>query len=78
MEMPSDIEQVQDMIDNGQAWQLEGAVGRYAMGYIDAGLCMLSEVGHTDYWGNYVPARTEVEPGNKGSAEYCTRMQQEA
>lgn len=66
----------QDLIDTGTAWQLEGHVGRTAMGFIEAGLCMLGEVGHRDYWGNYVPSRTEVEAGTKGSAEYAQIAQE--
>jgi hypothetical protein len=60
----------QHLVDTGDAWRLEGHVGRTAMGLIEAGAIMLGEVGHHDYWGNYVPSRTEVEPGTKGSAEY--------
>jgi len=60
----------QDLIDSGQAWQMEGHVGRTAMGLIEAGVCTLGEIGHRDYWGNYIPSRHEVEPGTKGSIEY--------
>ena len=37
---------------------------------IEDGQCMLGEEGHRDYWGNYVPSRTEVKAGTKGSPEY--------
>lgn len=60
----------QDLIDTGMAWRLEGSVGRTAMSLIESGLCMLGPEGHRDYYGNYVPSRTEVEPGTKGSPEY--------
>lgn len=60
----------QHLVDTGQAWQLEGHVGRTAMALIEAGQIMLGEQGHRDYWGNYVPSRHEVEPGTKGSPEY--------
>lgn len=62
---------LQDLIDTGMAWRLEGAIGRAAMDAIEAGACVLGPVGHRDYWGNYVPSRYEVEPGTKGSAEYA-------
>jgi hypothetical protein len=64
------IEVYQHLIDTGQAWRLEGHVGRTAMDLIEAGLCTLGPVGHRDYWGNYVPSRDEVKPGTKGSVEY--------
>ena len=60
----------QELVNTGLAWQLEGYVGRTAMGLISQGLIMLGEEGHKDYWGNYVPSRYEVEPGTKGSREY--------
>jgi hypothetical protein len=62
---------LQDLINSGDAWRLEGSVGRAAMAAIKAGACCLGEEGHRDYWGNYVPSRHEVQPGTKGSVEYC-------
>lgn len=56
---------------------LEGSVGRAAMDMIEGGLCILGEEGHRDYWGNYVPSRTEVQPGTKGSIEYARNLQPE-
>ena len=64
------IASMQELINSGTAWRLEGAVGREAMGLIESGDCMLGEEGHRDYWGNYVPSRHEVKPGTKGSAEF--------
>ena len=60
----------QALVTSGDAWRLEGSVGRAAMGLIEEGRIMLGEQGHRDYWGNYVPSRHEVEPGTKGSREY--------
>lgn len=65
---------LQKLIDSGQAWLMEGHIGRQAMACIESGDCILGEVGHRDYWGNYVPSRTEVQPGTKGSVEYAERM----
>jgi len=70
------VEGYQALIDNGQAWRLEGHVGRTAMSLIEDGLCMLGEVGHRDYWGNYVPSRHEVAPGTKGSPEYVSERKE--
>lgn len=60
----------QHLIDTGQAWHLEGHVGRTATALIEAGVCMLGETGHNDHYGNYVPSRHEVKPGSEGSPEY--------
>ena len=70
--------ELQELIDSGAAWKLEGSVGRAAMEAIEAGVCILGEEGHYDYWGNYVPSRYEVKPGTKGSLEYATRMQEDS
>lgn len=61
---------LQEAVNTGAAWKLEGHVGRTAMALIESGQIALGETGHNDYWGNYVPSRTEVEPGSKGSAEF--------
>jgi hypothetical protein len=71
------IDNYQGLIDSGMAWKLEGSVGRTAMDLIEQGLCTLGEEGHRDYWGNYVPSKHEVQPGTKGSEEYCRKMQHE-
>jgi hypothetical protein len=64
------LDAIQALVDSGQVWRMEGSTGRAAMAAIEAGEIALGPVGHRDYWGNYVPSRTEVEPGTKGSAEY--------
>lgn len=64
------IEVYQDLINSGQAWRMEGHVGRTAMALIENGICTLGEEAHTDYWGNRVPSRHEVQPGTPGSAEF--------
>jgi len=61
----------QSLVNSGQAWKLEGHVGRTAMSLLDARLIALGEEGHTDYWGNYVPSRYEVAPGTKGAPEFA-------
>lgn len=70
------VQMFQRMIDDGSVWTLQGSYGRAAMDYLRAGLCILGEVGHRDYYGNYVPSRYEVKPGTLGSAEYAAKMQE--
>lgn len=62
---------LQHLIDTGDAWRLEGSVGRLAMAAIESGACVLGHTDHVDFWGNHVPSRTQVEPGTKGSVEYA-------
>ena len=67
----------QELVNNGQAWRLEGSVGRHCMALIEAGVIMLGEQGHHDQYGTYIPSRAEVEPGTKGSPEYVAQHQEE-
>jgi hypothetical protein len=68
----------QRLIDDGSVWKLQGSYGRTAMSLIEAGLCTLGPTGHRDSYGNYVPSRDEVQPGTKGSADYCRQRQSES
>ena len=38
---------------------------------LEDGTCVLGPVAHRDYNNRVVPARSEVEPGAKGSLEYA-------
>lgn len=67
----------QALIDSGQAWLLEGSVGREAMRLIEEGYCTLGPVAHRDAYGNRVPGRDEVEPGAKGSPEFVAKRSAE-
>ena len=60
----------QELINTGQAWRMEGSVGRQAMALIDAGICALGENDHRDYYGNHVPSRDQVQEGTKGSVQF--------
>lgn len=65
------LEGLQQLIDSGMAWRLEGSVGRSAMRAIEDGMVVLGRTGHRDYYGSYVPSRYEVKPGTIGSPEYA-------
>ncbi|MGH3635578.1 MAG: hypothetical protein ACRDTS_16135 [Mycobacterium sp.] len=60
---------LQELIDTGQAWQLEGAVGRAALGAMTAGVCVAPPELQFDFYGNPVPAYYMLvdEPGSQGS-----------
>jgi hypothetical protein len=70
-----EVEALQEFINSGDAWHLEGSVGRAAMKAIESGECILGEQGYHDFYGNYVPSRYEVKPGTKGSIEYAKHAQ---
>lgn len=61
---------MQRMINSGTVWIMQGSYGRAAMDFVEAGLCCLGRMSATDYWGNRVPSRDQVQPGTKGSVEY--------
>jgi hypothetical protein len=63
----------QFLIDTGDAWRMDGFTGRTAMRLIEDGLCTLGPNRVKDYYGNTVPAITDVEPGTKGSTEYAAQ-----
>lgn len=64
----------QDLIETGNAWMLEGHVGRECMRAIDDGRAVLGRTRHTDYWGNRIPARTDVVPGTVGSQLFAHNL----
>lgn len=67
---------IQDKINTGMAWQLEGSVGRYAMNCLESGACMLPEISNKDYYGNTVPPRTVLQAGTKGTLENSQKFWQ--
>ena len=65
-----DAKQMQNLINSGMAWLLEGSIGRACTRAIEDGQCMLGQERHRDYWGNVVPSRDDVQQGTKGSYAY--------
>lgn len=66
--------EVQELIDNGLAWRLEGHVGRVAMDALRDGAAVLPPERSTDYWGSTVPSYLDVDdesgsPGSVANAE---------
>ena len=60
---------IQRAINKG-VWSLQGSYGRAMMDAIEGGHCVLGREGFRDYWGNYIPSRSEVSEGTKGSVEF--------
>lgn len=61
------FDKMQNHINTGMCWKLEGSVGREAMALLDSGACMLPKEFHTDYYGNKVPSRDVLKEGTKGT-----------
>lgn len=61
---------LQRVINDGSIWRMEGSSGRGAMACIESGSVMCGRVARSDYWGNRVPARSELKAGTKGTREY--------
>jgi hypothetical protein len=68
---------LQNLVDNGEGWQSEGALSRAIVKALEDGRCVLGPVAHRDYQGHVVPARSDVEPGAKGSLAYANRLRAE-
>jgi hypothetical protein len=58
---------MQEIIDNGLVWKLEGSMGREAMHLLETGACMLPKTAYRDYYGNRIPSRDELKDGTKGT-----------
>ena len=65
---------LQNLIDNGEGWQSESALGQAVVQALEDGTCVLGPTAHRDYHGRVVPARGDVAPGGKGSLEYANRL----
>lgn len=58
---------MQEWINSGAAWRLEGSVGREASYFLEIGACMLPKTSMVNAYGGVVPSRDMVEKGSKGS-----------
>lgn len=63
------IEKMQEWIDKGIAWSMEGSVGREAMSGLESGMYFLPNKSHKDYYGNHIPSREEIRIGTAGSLD---------
>jgi hypothetical protein len=58
---------IQNSINSGTVWQMEGSQGREAMALLDSGACMLPLVKRYDAYNNTVPSRDVLKKGTKGT-----------
>ena len=68
---------LQNLIDNGEGWQSEGALSKAVVDALEDGTCVLGPVAHRDYQGHIVPARGDVEPGAKGTLAWANGLRAE-
>ena len=61
------FDDMQNLINNGRVWSMEGSMGREASRLLDSGCCMLPKEIKVDYYGNRIPSRDVVKKGSKGS-----------
>lgn len=62
-------EMMQEWIDKGIAWSMEGSVGREAMRGLESGMYFLPNNSCKDYYGNHIPSREEIRIGTAGSLD---------
>jgi len=68
---------LQHLIDNGEGWKQQGELPRGINRALEDGTCVLGPVAHHDYYNNVIPARSDVEPGAKGSLDYANKLRTE-
>ncbi len=64
---------IQHMINAGQ-WSFQGSFGRAMMDAIESGKVMLGVDPARAAYGNFIPSRTMVKAGTKGSRLFVTRQ----
>jgi len=62
-----DLTEIQELINSGLAWNLEGSIGRHAMACLKTGACYLPTVRSQGPYGNTIASRLDVKPGETGS-----------
>lgn len=65
---------LQNLIDSGEGWKQQGDMPRAIERALEDGTCVLGPVAHRDYHNNVIPARSDVQPGAKGSIAYANRL----
>jgi hypothetical protein len=68
------FKEMQDMINSGQAWKMEGSYGREAMRLLESGACMLPTKTLFDSYGNQVPNRLHLIKGTKGTYQNSVKF----
>ena len=71
MQKEHGIYEMQQLINSGAAWNMEGSIGREAMSLLESGACMLPMKMRSGAYGNRIPSRKQIKEGTKGSYSNC-------
>ena len=63
------LAEMQEAINTGMAWKMEGSVGRRAMELLRTGAWVLPKEAVVDSYGNRVPSRDDLVSGTLGTFE---------
>ena len=63
------IEKMQNWIDQGFVWSMEGSVGRKAMRGLESGMYFLPNKSFRNPYGQHIPSREEIRIGTEGSLD---------
>jgi len=67
LQKDSGFSEMQNLINSGTVWKMEGSMGREAMEYLRLGACMLPKKTFKDYYGNTIPSREHLRNGTLGT-----------
>jgi len=68
------LTKLQNDINSGLCWKLEGSYGKSAMDALKNGACVLPKISRYDFYGNLVPSRYMVKSGTAGSYKNCVNF----
>jgi hypothetical protein len=68
------LSDLQEKINTGIVWKLEGSYGRAASNALESGACMLPKERFYDYYGNTVPSRDDLKKGTKGTFQNSVKF----
>lgn len=67
------FKEIQEMINDGSVWSMEGSMGRFAMDTLRAGATILPKKSFLNYYGGQIPSRYMIQEGTAGSKTNCIR-----
>lgn len=70
-------DKMQNIIETGMVWHMEGAMGREAMELLRIGACFLPSKAYRDAYGNRIPSRNDLAKGSLGTLENAIQFYNE-